>query len=139
MSRNGRIVSIDQLGSELWKVFNELESENIQNECGKVAYEVVKEYRPKVKAAANGNIKRNRKVFVSNFTSVPKKDSMGFYGAVLWNKQYTLSHLVEDSHYLNYGGRTHNDYHFFKENEPKMNEEFSKRCREKIKDILGNL
>lgn len=136
MLSKGRIVSIDQLGTEIGKVLEEIESENLQDKCGKVAYEVVKEYRPKLKAQANKDIKRNRKVYVNNFVSVPKKDGMGFYGAVLWNKQYTLSHLIEDSHYLWFGGRTHNDYHFWKEIEPKMNEEFSKRCREAVQEAL---
>lgn len=135
MSRAGRIVSIDQLGSEIKKVFDEIESENVQDQLGQVAYEVVKEYRPKLKAEAKGKIKRKGK-HVNNFVSVPKKDGAGFYGAVLWNKQYTLSHLVEDSHYLWQGGRTHNDYHYWKDIEPKMNEEFSKRCRKKIQELF---
>lgn len=135
MTREGRIVSIDQLGSEIGKILDEIISEDLQDKCGKVAYEIVKEYRPKLKAKAKQDIKSKRNVHVNNFVSVPKKDGMGFYGAVLWNKQYTLSHLVEDSHYI-WGGHTHNDYHFWKEIAPKMNEEFSKRCREAVQKAL---
>lgn len=138
-SMHGRIVSIDQFANEMGKVIDELISSDLQDACGRIAYEVVKEYRPEIKSKANSKIKRNRQVYVNNFVSVPKKDTHGFYGAVLWNKQYTLSHLVEDPHNLWFGGRTHNDYEFFKDTEKPMNEEFSKRCREKVTSILRDL
>lgn len=135
---SGRIVSIDELGSEIGKIIDEIQSYDIQDKCGQAAYEIVKKHRPKVKASAKSHIntRSGRKRYIGNFVSVPKKDGMGYYGAVLWNKQYTLSHLVEDSHFLWQGGHTHNDYHFFKEEVPSMNEEFSKRCREIVQDAL---
>lgn len=138
-SIHGRIVSIDQFGTEMGKFLDEIVSSNLQDVCGHIAYDVVKEYRPEIKSKANNKIKHNRQVYVNNFVSVPKKDTHGFYGAVLWNKQYALSHLVEDPHELWQGGRTHNDYEFFKDTEKLMNEEFSKRCREKVASILRDL
>lgn len=137
VSSHGRIVSIDQLGTEIGKVLKELESENLQDQCGQAAYEVCKEFRPKIKAKANSLIKQNRKKYVNNFVSVPKRDGNGMYGAVLWNKQYMLSHLIEDPHALHFGGRTHNNYNFFKDTEKEMNAEFTKRCREKIQKALS--
>lgn len=139
MSEHGRIVSIDQLGSEINKILNEIVSSDLQDQCGKIAYDVVKKNRPVIKQKANEKIDRNRQVYVNNFVSVPKKDTHGYYGAVLWNKQYTLSHLIEDPHALWTGGRTSNDYEFWKNTEPLMNEEFSKRCREKVREVLKNL
>lgn len=141
MSEHGRIVSIDQLGSEINKILNEIVSSDLQDQCGRIAYDVVKKNRPVIKQKAQANIdkKSKRRTYTSNFVSVPKKDTHGYYGAVLWNKQYTLSHLIEDPHALWPSGHTTNDYKFWKETEPLMNEEFSKRCREKVREVLRNL
>ena len=138
MTSHGRIVSIDHLGSELSEIFKEIESEDIQNKCGEIAYEIVKKYRPVIKAKAKGHIdkKSKRKKYVNNFVSVPKKDGKNLYGASLWNKQYMLSHLIEDPHALWFGGRTGNNYEFFKETEPLMNKEFSNKCRKAVQDAL---
>ena len=67
MTREGRIVSIDQLGSEIGNILDEILSEDLQDKCGKVAYEIVKEYRPKLKAQAKQDIKSKRNVHVNNF------------------------------------------------------------------------
>ena len=81
MTSHGRIVSIDHLGSELSEIFKEIESEDIQNKCGEIAYEIVKKYRPVIKAKAKGHIdkKSKRKKYVNNFVSVPKKDGKNLY------------------------------------------------------------
>ena len=47
-----------------------------------------------------------------------------------------LSHLIEDPHALWFGGRTGNNYEFFKETEPLMNKEFSNKCRKAVQDAL---
>lgn len=138
-SVHGRVVSIDQFGNEMGKILDEIISADLQNRCGKIAYEVVKDYRPMIKSKAVAHITPGHKVYVNNFVSVPKKDTYGYYGAVLWNKQYTLSHLVEDPHALWFGGYTHNNYEFFKDTEKLMNDAFSKRCREEVKSILRDL
>ena len=136
---HGMNVDLNDFAKRMDKMFNELESDNLLKECQKTAKKVCNEQKKVVKASANADIKRNRYNYVNNFVTLPLNKKDGSKGAAIWNKQYTLSHLVEDAHKLVPYGHTNNNYHFFKKNVPTANEEFAKGCRENILKILRNI
>lgn len=132
-------VSISAFEEVMGKMLNEIASEELVDDCVQVAKDVCKEYRTVVKGDAKRHIdaKSGRQKYVSTFTVINiKKDNTE--GAAIWNSQYTLSHLIEDSHVVGTHSRTHNDYHFFKNNEEQIGNEFKKRCSEKIVKRIKN-
>lgn len=132
-------VSISAFEDVMDKVLDEVASEKLVDECVQVAKDVCKEYKAVVKNSAKKHIdaKSGRRKYVSTFIVINTQKASS-QGAAIWNSQYTLSHLIEDSHVVGRHSRTHNDYHFFKNNEKQIGEEFKKRCSEKIVNRIKN-
>lgn len=121
-------------------IFDDIDADIIQEKAGKAAYDICKEYAKVIKGDAEMYIENPNdnaaKRYVNYFTARKHSDEDGIYGAYLWNRKYTLSHLIEKSHRLYPVGHTHNDYYFWKRESEKMDEAFLKEVNSIIDDAL---
>lgn len=132
----------ESVAVQIDKVLDDYEDEKLLNDLGDIALYVCQKYQPILQADAKAKIKHPSKSrpFVNYFKAAPLKDDLdtpnNCHGAVLYNKKYTLSHLVEDPHYVGGGGHTHNNYEIFKGHEDEMVKEFEDLV-DKYLDKLG--
>lgn len=131
-------VNVDEFTEAFDGLLDALKQDVLQEKIGQKAIECCKKYRPVIKADAQGKIKKptSHKPYVSSFTVVPLRDMNGTYGAALWNRNYQLSHLIEDPHDLWTGGMTSNNYGFWKDTEDPIEEAFLKAADEVIDEAL---
>lgn len=114
---------------QLDKLLGGFKDSDIEKEAGDIALKICRKDRKSIKQLSASLIKESpskgtNKPYISYFVAKPISDEMGKYGAELWNRKYQLSHLIEDPHALNFGGRTHNNYEMWKTTEKEMVKEF---------------
>lgn len=111
-------------------IFDDLDAAELQNDLGKEAVKVCRKYKPKIKVEASSDIKKvvnKSRPYASTFVPVTLSDSLGIYGAVLWNRNFRLSHLVNAPHKIFLGGHSNNAYYFWNHQEQPMVDEFWNR------------
>ena len=135
-----KVVEVDagEFADAFYHIFDDLDQRLIEQKCGEAAVKVCKKYRPIIKANANAKIQRvtSKHPFANNYTVIPLQDSIGTYGAILWNRKYQLSHLVEEPHDVFGGHETHNEYDLFKDVSDPMADEYIDAVEKIIDDAL---
>lgn len=133
----GLVVTADNFSKGMLELLSPLEQMELEEALTKVAKKVCTKYKPKIKKSADSKIKHvvSPTPYTSCFTVVKKDDTEGV-GSSLWNRKYQLSHLIEDPHELWFGGRTTNNYEFWKDTEPDMADEFFMASMDVIDDAF---
>lgn len=137
-----KTVNVDEIAAFFGTILDSLDSDVLLDKCGKAALKVARTYKKPVKSQAASNIKHspskgNNRTYVSTFVAKELKDSHGTYGAMIWNKNYRLSHLIESPHLMwNTAKNSSNNYNMFHDNNDPACQEYEKEC---IKIVMNAL
>ena len=133
----GIVISAENFSKGMLDILSPLEQMELEEKLTKVAKRVCTRYKPKIKKSADSKIKKpvSPRPYTSSFTVVKMENSEGV-GSSLWNNIYQLSHLIEDPHALWQGGRTSNNYEFWKDTEKDMVDDYFNECMEVIDEAF---
>ena len=140
-------IKLEELAGELYKTVSMLERDELQESLAESARHYCKKHKPTITSEANSKIKKvvSSSPYTANFTVKRVKDGERC-GATLWNRKYTLSHLIEEPHSLvgwyakRYGGsRTHNNYKFWSGESNKMCKEFEDNCKRRVDKFVKKI